>query len=581
MKLSGYLRGYKKETVLSPLFKFFEAVLELFIPVIVARVIDRYIPAGDTRGIVLMICLMAALGAVGFGFSVLGQYFAARSSAGFGTKLREAIFDKVESMSYSDLDRTPAPTLINRLNSDASGAQSGLNIVLRLVLRSPFIVVGSAVMAFTIDLSSALIFTATVVVLTAASLAVVLSGVPVFRRSQGALDRVTELTRDNMTGVRVIRAFIREDEEIKSYDEATEKLSRLQKLAGRISGALNPATYVIINTALILILRSGSVRIGSGSMTQGQVIALYNYMTQMLTELLKLAGLIVMLARSYACAGRVGAFLNSASASETEKRRSGGEKAAESVGGDAPRVEFRSVASAYGAGAEPALRDLSFKAYPGETIGIIGGTGSGKTTLVNLIPRFYDVSSGAVLVDGGDVRDFDPAVLRKKCAVVPQKAVLFKGTVRENLMWGNPDADDAALIEALHTACFDDLASMRDGLDTAVAQYGSNFSGGQRQRLTVARALVRRPEILVLDDSSSALDYATDAEMRRRLASLDFSPTVFIVAQRTGSVRDADLIIVLDDGDVAGMGKHADLLENCPIYREIHRVQFGDGEVTA
>ncbi|MBQ6262230.1 MAG: ABC transporter ATP-binding protein [Clostridia bacterium] len=576
MKLFRLTKGYRKETVLSPVFKLAEAILELLIPLIVANIIDRAIPAGDTGYIVKMICLMAALGAVGFVFAVLGQYFAAKSSAGFGTRMREAVFDKIQSLSYSDLDRATAPTLINRLNSDAAQAQSGLNIVLRLVLRSPFIVVGAVVMAFTIDVRAALIFTVTVVALLLASAAVVLAGVPAFRRSQNALDRVTGITRENMTGVRVVRAFVREKEEIRSYEEATAKHSRLQKIAGNISGALNPATYVIINTALILILRSGAVRIDAGSMTQGQVIALYNYMTQMLVELLKLAGLIVMLSRSWACAGRVSAFLNEKTDSKTETPMG-----SPSIhgGADVPRVRFDNVTAGYGEGSEPALSSVSFSVYPGQTVGVIGSTGSGKSTLVDLIPRFYDVRSGAVLVDGVDVRETDAASLRGRCGVVPQRAVLFKGTLRENLLFGNGDATDEELREAMRLACVDDLLETHGGLDAPVAQYGRNFSGGQRQRLTVARALVRRPEILILDDSSSALDYATDAKLRRNIASLDFKPTVFIVSQRTGSVKDADLIIVLEDGEVVGMGSHDALLESCPVYREIHDAVTG-GEVS-
>ena len=578
MKLFRLTRGYRKETVLSPVFKLLEAILELLIPLIVAKIIDYAIPVGDTGYIVKMILLMAGLGVVGFGFAVTGQYFAAKSSAGFGTRLREAIFDKIESLSYSDLDRATAPTLINRLNSDAAQAQSGLNIVLRLVLRSPFIVVGAVVMAFTIDVRSALIFSVTVAALLGASALVLALGVPAFRRAQGALDRVTGLTRENMTGVRVVRAFVREKEEIASYEEATGKHSRLQKIAGNISGVLNPATYVIINTALILILRSGAIRIDSGSMTQGQVIALYNYMTQMLVELLKLAGLIVMLSRSYACAGRVSSFLNEKTTSKTEIP-TGNPSAAAKDG--TPRVTFDNVTAGYGGDSEPALRSVSFSVYPGQTVGIIGSTGSGKTTLVDLIPRFYDVRSGAVLVDGVDVRETDARSLRARCGVVPQKAVLFKGTLRENLLFGNPGATDEELREAMRLACIDDLIKTHDGLDTPVAQYGRNFSGGQRQRLTVARALVRRPDVLILDDSSSALDYATDAKLRRNIAKLDYDPTVFIVSQRTGSVRDADLIIVLEDGEVAGMGRHDELLGSCPVYREIHDAVTGGGEVSA
>ena len=576
VKLSGCLRGYGKETVLSPVFKLSEAILELMIPLIVAKIIDYAIPAKDTGYIVKMICLIAALGAVGFIFAVLGQYFAAKSSAGFGTRMREAIFDKIEALSYSDLDRATAPALINRLNSDSAQAQSGLNIFLRLVLRSPFIVIGAVVMAFSIDVRSALIFSATVAALMIVSLVVVLSGVPAFRRAQGALDRVTGLARENMTGVRVVRAFVREKEEIKAFGEATGKHARLQKIAGNVSGALNPATYVIINTALILILRSGAVRIDSGSMTQGQVIALYNYMIGMLVELLKLAGLIVMLSRSWACAGRVSSFLNEEIVSKTETE---GGSPSVPKGNGVPRVRFENVSAGYG-GAAHALRNVSFSVYPGQTVGVIGSTGSGKTTLVDLIPRFYDARSGSVFVDGTDVRETDAVSLRARCGVVPQRAVLFKGTLRDNLLFGNPGASDEEIRGAMRLACIDELLDTDGGLDSPVAQYGRNFSGGQRQRLTVARALVRRPDILILDDSSSALDYATEAKLRRNIASLDYRPTVFIVSQRTGSVMDADLIIVLEDGDVVGMGRHDELLASCSVYREIHNVISGDGEVS-
>ncbi len=572
--LLKYLRGYRRETVLSPLFKFLEAVFELLIPLVVAGIIDRGINAGDRGFVVRMVCLMIFLGAVGFGFSVTGQYFAAKSSAGFGTGVREAIFDKIQGMSYTDLDGIGIPTLINRLTADSNQAQSGLNILLRLVLRSPFIVIGSAVMTFTINVHIALIFTATILVLAAVMLAVVLSSVPIYRRSQAALDRVTELTRENLTGVRVLRAFCREEDEIKEFDRATGKLAGLQRLAGSISAVMNPATYVIINAALIVLIRFGAVKVDSGAMTQGQIIALYNYMAQMLVELLKLANLIVMLSRSYASAGRIASLLDT----ETGEPAPLDSVPSEKKDG-APRVEFRDVSVKYGRSPEESLRGVSFRAYPGDTVGIIGGTGSGKTTLINLIPRFYDCSSGEVLIDGEDSRSLDIRDLRMRCGVVPQKAVLFKGTLRDNLLWGNSSATDEEMLEALRLAEAGDVLEKLGGLDAPVEQYGRNLSGGQRQRVTVARALVRRPEILILDDSGSALDYATDSRLRSSLSSLDYNPTTFIISQRTSSVMNADLIIVLEDGEVVGAGNHGGLYDSCPVYREIHDVQFGEGGV--
>ena len=570
--LVKYLRGYGRETVLSPLFKFLEAVFELLIPLVVAGVIDRGINAGDRGFVIRMVCLMILLGAAGFGLSVTGQYFAAKASAGFGTGIREAIFGKIEGMSYSDLDGIGIPTLINRLTADSNQAQSGLNILLRLVLRSPFIIVGSAVMTFTINVPVALIFTATILVLAGVMLAVVLSSVPVYRRSQAALDRVTELTRENLTGVRVLRAFCREEEEIKEFDRATGKLAGLQRLAGRISAVMNPATYVIINAALIILIRVGAVKVNTGVMTQGQIIALYNYMAQMLVELLKLASLLVMLSRSYASAGRIASLLDTETG-ETAPVASGEQEKREG----APRVEFRDVSVKYGRSSGEALSGVSFKAYPGDTVGIIGGTGSGKTTLVNLIPRFYDCTSGEVLIDGADSRTLDIRDLRMRCGVVPQKAVLFKGTLRENLLWGNPSATDEEMLDALRLAEAEEVLEKTGGLDAHVEQYGKNLSGGQRQRVTVARALVRRPEILILDDSGSALDYATDARLRSSISSLDYRPTTFIISQRTSSVMNADLIVVLEDGEVVGAGTHGELLKTCPVYREIHDVQFGEG----
>ena len=570
--LLKYLRGYKRETVLSPLFKFLEAVFELLIPLVVAGIIDRGINAGDRGYVIRMVCLMVLLGAVGFGFSVTGQYFAAKSSAGFGTGVREAVFRKIQGMSYSDLDGIGTPTLINRLTADSNQAQSGLNILLRLVLRSPFIVIGSAVMTFTINVPVALIFTATILVLAAVMLAVVLSSVPVYKRSQAALDRVTELTRENLTGVRVLRAFRREEDEIREFDRATGRLAGLQRLAGRISAVMNPATYVIINAALIIIIRSGALKVNSGAMTQGQIIALYNYMAQMLVELLKLANLIVMLSRSYASAQRIAALLGKETGEPSPSHAAPPEK----IEG-APRVEFRDVSVKYGRSPEESLSGVSFKAYPGDTVGIIGGTGSGKSTLVNLIPRFYDCTSGTVLIDGADVKDLDINELRMRCGVVPQKAVLFKGTLRDNLRWGDGSADDGEMTEALRLAEAGDVLEKLGGLDAPVEQYGRNLSGGQRQRVTIARALVRRPEILILDDSGSALDYATDSRLRASLSSLDYRPTTFIISQRTSSVMNADLIIVLEDGEVVGAGKHDELYASCPVYREIHDVQFGEG----
>ena len=567
--LFKYLKEYKKETVLSPVFKLLEAAFELLIPLVVARIIDVGIYSNDKAYIFKMITLMILLGVIGFSASVTGQYYAAKASAGFGTKIRDALFKKIQGMSYSDLDRIGTSTLINRLTSDTNQVQSGLNFFLRLLLRSPFIVLGSMVMTFTIDFKSAMIFAVTILILIITVLSLIFFGIPFYRKAQSSLDRVTQITRENLAGVRVIRGFCREEDEKKDFDETVGRLNVLQKIAGKISGLTNPAAYVVINTAIICIIHSGAVRINSGAMSQGQIIALYNYMMQMLVELIKLANLVVFISKSVACGNRISAVL---SLDTGEQNNPSPLNAAVP---DAPRVEFRHVSMKYADASDSSISDITFKAYPGETVGIIGGTGSGKTTLVNMIPRFYECSSGEVLIDGVNVNETDIRELREKCGMVPQKAVLFKGTIRENMKWGCPDATDEEIISALRQAQAEDVVKSKGGLDAEVEQYGRNFSGGQRQRLTIARALVRRPEILILDDSASALDYSTDAKLRIAVKNLDFRPTTFIVSQRTSSVMNSDKIIVLDDGDVAGIGTHEELYMNCPLYREIHDVQFG------
>lgn len=567
-KLLVYIRDFRLECVLAPLFKLLEASFELIVPLIMAAIIDRGIPSGDTGFIVRMCLWLVVLGGVGLLSSVTAQYFSAKAAIGFSAKLRHVLMAHIQTLSYTELDTVGTSTLITRMNSDINQVQTGVNMCLRLLLRSPFVVFGAMVMAFTIDTKCALIFAGVIAVLCVIVFSIMLATIPMYRRVQGQLDSVTATTRENLTGVRVVRAFCKEDAERAKFERKLQLLTRMQLTVGRISAMMNPATYVVINAAVIVLIHTGAVRVQMGALSQGQVVALYNYMSQILVELIKMANLIITLTKAAACGDRVAAVLAIRS---TQKD---GEKTSAI---DAPRgsVVFDGVSMRYsGAGAE-SVSGVNFTAAPGATIGVIGGTGSGKSTLVNLIPRFYDVTSGRVLVDGMDVRDIRKDELRRRIGVVPQKAMLFKGTIRSNLLWGNADATEADLRDALKVAqALDVVSAKSQGLDEPVEQGGRNFSGGQRQRLTIARALVRKPEILILDDSASALDYATDANLRRAIRQMENPPTTFIVSQRAASVRFADQIIVLDDGRVAGMGTHDELLAACPVYQEIYASQF-------
>lgn len=562
-----FLKEYTKECVLGPLFKLLEACFELFVPLVVAALIDRGIGGGD-RGFILRMCLvLAGLGVVGMFSAITAQYFAARAAVGMSSRLREALFAHLQTLSYSQLDRLGTSNMITRMTSDMNQIQTGVNLFLRISLRSPFVVLGAMVMAFTVDARAALVFAAAIPALSLVVFGVMLWCIPLYKKVQAGLDRILGLTRENLTGVRVIRAFCKEDEEIAGFREKNEALTRLQKFTGRISALMNPASYVIVNLSVVALVWIGALRVNTGVLSQGQVVALYNYMTQILIELIKLAATIIAVTKAVASANRVQEIFELPSGQEAP------EKIPEARA-EPGAVSFRGVGLRYHSGGDSALADISFEAAPGETVGIIGGTGSGKTSLVNLIPRFYDASEGTVLVDGVDVRDYPLDALRLKIGLVPQKAVLFQGTIRENLHWGRPDATDEALWEALELAQAREVVQGKGGLDALVEQGGGNLSGGQRQRLTIARALVRRPEILILDDSASALDYATDAALRKALGQLPYRPTVFIVSQRAASVRHADKIIVLDDGAVAGIGKSEELLETCGTYREIYDSQL-------
>ena len=575
-KLSGYMRGYRRDCVLSPLFKLLEALLELMIPLIVKNIIDIGIGSHDDGYILRCCALMALLGAVGLAFSITAQYFSARASVGFASRVRQELFGHVMSLPRSEADAAGASGLVTRLTADTDKLQSGINLGLRLLLRSPFIVFGSVIMAFTIDSRLALIFCALVPVLAAVIFALILSGIPLYAKVQSKLDGLTRIARDNLRGARVIRAFRHESEEVEAFDEQNAQYTRSSLFAGRISALLNPLTYVIVNIGIIVLVRSGAPAVDSGRLTQGELIALYNYMAQILTELVKLANLIVTLSKAAACARRISDALDLPSEDSSDA------PAPAAVPG-APAVEFCDVSFGYrGAGAD-SLESVSFKVMPGETVGILGGTGSGKSTLINLIPGFYEPTAGKVLIDGVDAADYSPRALRSKIAVVPQSALMFSGTVRSNLLWGKPDADDAEIREALDAACALDFVKEKshgDSFDAPVEQGGRNFSGGKRQRLTIARALIRKPRILILDDSFSALDYATDLKLRSNIAAMKSRPATFIVTQRPVSVINADKIIVLDDGKAVGIGTHSELLEGCETYREIYRSQYGDGDTS-
>ena len=566
-KLLRFLKDYKKESILSPLFKLLEASFELFVPLVMAAIIDTGIGNKDGGFILKMCGILILLALVGLTCSITAQYFAAKAAVGFATKVRHALFDHIQKLSYTEMDTAGTDTMITRMTSDINQAHSGVNMVLRLFLRSPFIVFGAMIMAFTIDVKAALIFVVTIPVLSVVVFGIMIITIPLFRRVQASLDKVLGVTRENLTGSRVIRAFNKEQEEIADFDESNERLTDVQLFVGKISALMNPLTYIIINVALVILIWTGAIQVNIGKISQGEVVALVNYMSQILVELVKLANLIITVTKAIACGNRVQSIFEM----ETSMVDGNGSKK-EDTG---YTVEFRNVSMRYkGAGADT-LTGIDFKAKPGDTIGIIGGTGSGKSSVVNLIPRFYDVTEGQVMVDGMDVREYKITDLRDKIGIVPQKAVLFAGTVRSNLAWGKEDATEEEMQQALSVAQAAEVVDKKDGkLDAEVEQGGKNFSGGQKQRLTIARALVKQPEILIMDDSSSALDYATDAKLRQAIHNMPNRPTVFIVSQRAASIMYADKIIVLDDGTVAGTGTHEELLKDCSVYQEIYYSQF-------
>lgn len=570
LKLLKYLGAYKKESILGPLFKLLEALLELMVPLVVAAIIDKGIGNADRGYTVKMCLLLAGLGVVGLLSSVTAQYFAAKAAVGFAEKVRHVLFEHIQSLSYSEIDTIGTSTLITRMTSDMNQVQSCVNMSLRLLLRSPFVVFGAMIMAFTVDTKAALTFVVTIPLLSAVVFGVMLICIPLYRRVQDKLDGVLCATRENLTGVRVIRAFCKETDEIDRFERRNEELTEAQEFVGKISALMNPVTYVIVNVSIIALLYIGALRVNQGIITQGAVVALYNYMSQILVELIKLASLIISLTKAFACGNRIQAVLEmQPSMTFPETSQGKGE------GLNKYAVEFRHADLRYQNAGGNALTDMHFAVKRGETVGIIGGTGAGKTSLVNMIARFYDASGGEVLVDGVNVKDYDKAELRGKVGVVPQKAVLFKGTIRENMQWGSADATDEEIHAALAVAQAAEIVACKEGgLDYGIAQGGKNLSGGQRQRLTIARALVKKPEILILDDSASALDFATDAALRKAIRNMPDSPTVFIVSQRAASLLYADKIVVLDDGKIVGIGKHDALLRDCAVYAEIFHSQF-------
>jgi len=565
-RLLKYMRGYGKECVLGPLFKMLEAAFELFIPLVVAAIVDTGIGQKDTGYIIKMCLVMIGLGIVGLICSVTAQYFAAAAAVGFSARLRSAVMGRVLGLSYTQIDNLGTSTIITRMTSDINQVQNGVNLTIRLLLRSPFVVFGAMIMAFTIDAQAALVFAGVIPVLCLVVFGIMLITMPMYKRVQGGLDKITSRTRQNLLGVRVLRAFCKEADEVEGFQRNTEELTKRQLSAGGISALMNPVTFVIVNLAVILLVHVGAIKVEAGILTQGLVIALYNYMSQILVELVKMANLIITMTKAAASGGRIASIL------ALESDQISGEAAPVA---DRGRVELRNVTAHYDGAGEASLENISFEALPGQTVGIIGGTGSGKTTLVNLIPRLYDAAQGEVLVGGVNVRNMDMEQLRSRIGIVPQKAVLFQGTIRENLRWGKEAASDDELWAALDIAQAREVVKDKEGeLDAPVEQGGVNFSGGQRQRLTIARALVRKPDILILDDSASALDYATDANLRMAIRKMPDPPTTFIVSQRAASVRYADQILVLDDGRLVGKGTHDELLESCAVYQEIYYSQF-------
>ena len=564
-KLLKYLKNYTKETILGPLFKLFEATLELIVPLVIAAIIDRGIANADTSYIIKMCLLLALLGLVGLGFSITAQYFAAKASVGFVTEIKMGLFSHMQKLSYSDIDTLGTSTMITRMTTDASRVQTGVNLTLRLLLRSPFVVFGAMIMAFSIDTESGVTFAVTIPALSVIVFGIMAVTTPLYKKVQGALDGILNKTRENLSGARVVRAFGKEDDEIRSFREENERLTTSQKKAGHISALMNPLTYVVINLGIIFLIYVGALRVDAGELTQGEVIALYNYMSQILVELVKLANLIISITKALASASRISSVF------DIEPTQTFGTV---TEGRAEISVEFRNVSLCYKNAAESSLMGISFKAHRGETVGIIGGTGSGKSSLVNLIPRFYDATDGEVIIDGVPIKEYTKDALISKIGVVPQRAVLFRGSIRDNMRWGAQDATDEEIMDAIKIAQATEVVEGKGGLDGEVSGGGKNFSGGQRQRLTIARALVGKPEILILDDSASALDFATDAALRSAIRNMSGDTTVFIVSQRAASVMYADKIIVLDDGEAVGIGTHDELMESSLVYREIYDSQF-------
>ena len=568
-----YLKDYKKESILAPLFKLLEAFFELMVPLVMANIIDYGISNRNMGYIGKMGLLLLLLGVVGLASSITAQFFAAKAAVGVSTKLRQALFDHIEDLSFTDIDKAGTSTMITRMTSDVNQVQSGINMTLRLFLRSPIIVFGAMIMAFTIDVKCALIFVVAIPLLSIVVFGIILSTIPMYKKVQSRLDQVLGITRENLTGVRVIRAFHQEAKEEERFRENNEALSAMQIFVGKISACMNPVTYVIVNGAIIALIYTGAVQVNIGNLSQGEVVAIINYMNQILVELVKLANLIVTMTKALACAERVASVFEIGTDAAYVGAQN--QKLADKVDKSAPFLDFKHVSLTYQGAGAPTLQDMNFTVNRGDTVGIIGGTGSGKTSLVNLIPGFYPATEGEILLEGRDIRTMSDEELRGRIGVVPQKAVLFKGTVRSNLQWGKPDATEEEMWKALELAQASEVVEGKDGkLDATVAQNGKNFSGGQRQRLTIARALVREPEILILDDSASALDYATDAKLRAALRTLENKTTTFIVSQRASTIRHADKIIVLDDGEIAGVGTHDELLKDCTVYQEIYYSQY-------
>ena len=603
-RLLSYMKDYKKESILGPLFKMLEASFELFVPLVVARMVDVGIHNRDVGYVMKMGGLLVALGLIGLACSLTAQYFAAKASVGAATSLRNDLFAHIGSLSYTEIDTVGTSTLITRMTSDINQVQNGVNMTLRLLLRSPFVVFGAMIMAFTVDVRTAMVFAVTIPVLCLVVFGILLVSMPLYKKVQRQLDRVLLSTRENLLGVRVIRAFNRQHNETEAFDGENSLLVKLQVFVGKISALLNPVTYVLINLAVVAVVWTGGRQVDAGVISQGKVIALVNYMSQILVELIKMANLIILISKAMACMNRVdGIFQVKSSLADggydpAGESAGGGRKSAPGSGqatsapgsGQAtyapgsgrpvPAVAFEHMDFVYAGAKEPALEDISFAAYPGETVGVIGGTGSGKSTLVNMIPRFYDATRGRVTVGGRDVRDYTQDGLRRRIGVVPQRAVLFKGTLRDNMRWGKEDATDGEIYRALDIAQAREFVDQKgEGLELLIGQEGRNLSGGQRQRLTIARALVRRPDILILDDSASALDFATDARLRSAIRRGTEDMTVFIVSQRAASIKQADRILVMDDGRIAGQGTHRELLKSCPVYREICLSQLSKEEV--